>query len=656
MGEPVDYDALRSAFFGPSGQPAPAPRDPATLDARARRVLDPRRAAHGERLSPALVRLLHPAAAARVRGRRGARAGRPAGHRRLARRPDRRVRRGGGAALAVRPRRLRRGQLRDPDLGRGHGELHRDGDRPRRAPARASAVRRPPAAAPSRASACTRRTRRTSRSAGRSTSSASRPRRSRSCRPTTTSGSGRRRSRTRSGATGPRGSCRSRSPRSRARRTPAPSTRSASSPTWRDREGLWLHVDAAYGAAARLSARDARRVPDLERAQSVTVDPHKWLFQAYDIGGLMVRERAVLGEAFGGRRPEYYRAGHERERHRRNRRLRPRGERGRRRRPRLGGPAQLLAPRVRGHAALARAQAVAVLEARRIRGLRAAGRGERRPRRPPRGANRRVRRLRGPAGRSAAVRRVLPPPARRAAGAAPGRRRPRSTRTRIGCRPRSRRAARAGSRRPGCAARRTFGQGSSTRNRPSMTSMTCSSCSGASLAMPDRRSRRATTANRARVAAARWHRGLAAAVPRSVLAAVPGPPAPASASGEGVALLAPPPETCRPARRGRRATSGHLPWAPVAAVVGPRRAPADRRDRWSWAASSLLIAAFVVLRRTSAPLVPADPGEWWTCRNCGGRTSSAAPAATPAARGSASDSHRPASSSRSRSSWPRRQT
>jgi aromatic-L-amino-acid decarboxylase len=79
-----------------------------------------------------------------------------------------------------------------------------------------------------------------------------------------------------------------------------------------DRESLWLHVDAAYGAAARLSERDAGRVPELERAQSVTVDPHKWLFQAYDIGGLMVRERAVLGEAFGGRRPEYYRAGHER--------------------------------------------------------------------------------------------------------------------------------------------------------------------------------------------------------------------------------------------------------------------------------------------------------------------------------------------------------
>jgi glutamate/tyrosine decarboxylase-like PLP-dependent enzyme len=77
-----------------------------------------------------------------------------------------------------------------------------------------------------------------------------------------------------------------------------------------EREGLWLHVDAAYGAAARLSPRDASRVPDIDRADSVTVDPHKWFFQAYDVGGLMVREGGVLAQAFGGRKPEYYRAGH----------------------------------------------------------------------------------------------------------------------------------------------------------------------------------------------------------------------------------------------------------------------------------------------------------------------------------------------------------
>jgi glutamate/tyrosine decarboxylase-like PLP-dependent enzyme len=74
-------------------------------------------------------------------------------------------------------------------------------------------------------------------------------------------------------------------------------------------EGLWLHVDAAYGGGARLSARDRDRVPDLERADSVTVDPHKWFFQAYDIGGLLVRDGRALGAVFGGRAPEYYRGG-----------------------------------------------------------------------------------------------------------------------------------------------------------------------------------------------------------------------------------------------------------------------------------------------------------------------------------------------------------
>ena len=228
-------------------------------------------------------------------------------------------------ALAVRPRRLRRGQLRDPDLGRRHGELHRDGARPRRAPVARPRARRRHAAAPSRASASTPRTRRTSRSAARSMSWASRPRRSRSSRPTTTSGFAAARSPRRSGAIARPACCRSRSRRSRAQRTPARSTRSASSPTSPIAKGLWLHVDAAYGAAARLSARDAGRVPDLERAQSVTVDPHKWLFQAYDIGGLMVRERAVLGRGLrrpaAGVLPRRPRA----ERHGRPRRFRPRG-------------------------------------------------------------------------------------------------------------------------------------------------------------------------------------------------------------------------------------------------------------------------------------------------------------------------------------------
>jgi glutamate/tyrosine decarboxylase-like PLP-dependent enzyme len=72
-----------------------------------------------------------------------------------------------------------------------------------------------------------------------------------------------------------------------------------------ERAGVWLHVDAAYGGAARLSRRDAPRVPGLERADSVTVDPHKWFFQAYDIGALVVRRREDLLRTFH-EAPEYY--------------------------------------------------------------------------------------------------------------------------------------------------------------------------------------------------------------------------------------------------------------------------------------------------------------------------------------------------------------
>jgi aromatic-L-amino-acid decarboxylase len=78
------------------------------------------------------------------------------------------------------------------------------------------------------------------------------------------------------------------------------------------RHGLWLHVDAAYGGAALLSRRDAPRVPDLARADSLTIDPHKWFFQAYDIGALLVRRRSDLEQTFH-RRPEYYRTVHHEE-------------------------------------------------------------------------------------------------------------------------------------------------------------------------------------------------------------------------------------------------------------------------------------------------------------------------------------------------------
>jgi glutamate/tyrosine decarboxylase-like PLP-dependent enzyme len=75
-----------------------------------------------------------------------------------------------------------------------------------------------------------------------------------------------------------------------------------------EREGLWIHVDAAYGGAARLSPALAGRAPGLERADSLTIDPHKWFFQPYDIGALLVKRLEDLRHTFH-REPEYYRVG-----------------------------------------------------------------------------------------------------------------------------------------------------------------------------------------------------------------------------------------------------------------------------------------------------------------------------------------------------------
>ncbi|AMW05324.1 pyridoxal phosphate-dependent decarboxylase family protein [Gemmatimonas phototrophica] len=65
-----------------------------------------------------------------------------------------------------------------------------------------------------------------------------------------------------------------------------------------EREGLWLHVDGAYGAAAVLTPRGKALMAGLERADSITLDPHKWLFQPYELGCLLVRDAATLRHAF----------------------------------------------------------------------------------------------------------------------------------------------------------------------------------------------------------------------------------------------------------------------------------------------------------------------------------------------------------------------
>jgi glutamate/tyrosine decarboxylase-like PLP-dependent enzyme len=64
------------------------------------------------------------------------------------------------------------------------------------------------------------------------------------------------------------------------------------------RERVWFHVDAAYGGFAVLTEYGARAFAGIERADSVTLDPHKWLFVPFECGGLVVREPARLKAAF----------------------------------------------------------------------------------------------------------------------------------------------------------------------------------------------------------------------------------------------------------------------------------------------------------------------------------------------------------------------
>jgi aromatic-L-amino-acid decarboxylase len=64
------------------------------------------------------------------------------------------------------------------------------------------------------------------------------------------------------------------------------------------RDGLWLHIDGAYGAPARL-CEPARAVLDgIELADSLVLDPHKWLFQPYEVGCVLVRRPGLLDAAF----------------------------------------------------------------------------------------------------------------------------------------------------------------------------------------------------------------------------------------------------------------------------------------------------------------------------------------------------------------------
>jgi aromatic-L-amino-acid decarboxylase len=73
------------------------------------------------------------------------------------------------------------------------------------------------------------------------------------------------------------------------------------------RERLWMHVDAAYGGVAAMLPSHARVLAGVERADSVVVNPHKWLFTPFDLSAFYCRRMDVVRAAFS-LTPEYLRS------------------------------------------------------------------------------------------------------------------------------------------------------------------------------------------------------------------------------------------------------------------------------------------------------------------------------------------------------------
>jgi aromatic-L-amino-acid decarboxylase len=63
-------------------------------------------------------------------------------------------------------------------------------------------------------------------------------------------------------------------------------------------EQLWLHVDAAYGGFAAITPKGRACLEGIGLADSVSLDPHKWLYVPFECGSLMVRDPGLLLEAF----------------------------------------------------------------------------------------------------------------------------------------------------------------------------------------------------------------------------------------------------------------------------------------------------------------------------------------------------------------------
>lgn len=71
-----------------------------------------------------------------------------------------------------------------------------------------------------------------------------------------------------------------------------------------EREKIWFHVDGCIGALLAIAPKNKHRVAGIEKADSVALDPHKWLHAPFDIGCAIVRDKQVHRRAFA-LTPEY---------------------------------------------------------------------------------------------------------------------------------------------------------------------------------------------------------------------------------------------------------------------------------------------------------------------------------------------------------------
>lgn len=65
-----------------------------------------------------------------------------------------------------------------------------------------------------------------------------------------------------------------------------------------EKQGIWLHVDAAYGGFAVVTEKGKMLLRGIERADSIVLDAHKWFFQPYEAGGLLVKDMRTLERTF----------------------------------------------------------------------------------------------------------------------------------------------------------------------------------------------------------------------------------------------------------------------------------------------------------------------------------------------------------------------